>query len=137
MLDAVTAATALLVYYCRFGGFDEFASDPVAMFMSDTVQKLNTWLGVRHKVSLVEVHTSNGVERKNGEILRHLGALCNDARVRDEWSRPENLCLVKFMLNDRVSSETPYSAFELTFGSTDLPYFKLPDIGRERIVTCG
>ena len=131
--DATAAATALFAYYCRFGGFDEIASDPGAMFLADTVQKLNAWLGIRHKVSLVDVHTSNGVERTNGEILRHLRALCNESRIRDEWSRPENLCLVEFMLNDRVSTESPYYAFELTFGSVDLPYFKLPDIGGERI----
>jgi hypothetical protein len=131
--DASTAATSLFVYYCRFGGFDEIASDPGAMFLSDTVQKLNAWLGIRHKVSLVDVHTSNGVERTNGEILRHLRALCNDSRIRDEWSRPENICLVEFMLNDRVSTETPYNAFELTFGSADLPYFKLPDVSGEKI----
>ena len=29
--DAGTAATALFVYYCKFGGFDELASDPGAM----------------------------------------------------------------------------------------------------------
>jgi len=121
--DAGTAATALFVYYCRFGGFDELASDPGAMFMSDTVQKLNAWLGIRHKVSLVDVHTSNGVERTNGEILRHLRALCKDARIKDEWSRPENLSLVEYMLNERVSTEAPFNAFELTFGSADLPYF--------------
>jgi len=131
--DATTAATALFIYFCRFGGFDEVASDPGSMFLSDTVQKLNAWLGIRHKVSLVDVHTSNGVERTNGEILRHLRALCNDSRIRDEWSRPENLCLVEFMLNDRVSTETPYSAFELTFGSADLPYFRLPDVTGESV----
>ena len=131
--DASTAATALFVYYCKFGGFDELASDPGAMFLSDTVQKLNDWLGIRHKVSLVDVHTSNGVERTNGELLRHLRALCNDGRIRKEWSRPENLCLVEFMLNDRVSTESPYNAFELTFGSADLPYFRLPDVGEEKI----
>jgi hypothetical protein len=37
------------------------------------------------------------------------------------------------MLNDRVSTETPYSAFELTFGSADLPYFRLPDVTGESI----
>jgi len=37
--DTTTAATALFVYYCRFG-FDEIASDPGAMFLSDTLQSL-------------------------------------------------------------------------------------------------
>jgi hypothetical protein len=131
--DARTAATALFTYYCRFGGFDELASDPGSKFLSDTVQQLNNWLGIRHKVSLVDVYTSNGVWQTNGEVLRHLRALCNDGRIRNEWSNPENICLVEFILNERVSTETRHSAFELTFGSADLPYFRKLALGNERI----
>ena len=35
--------------------------------------------------------------------------------------------LVRFMLNNRIHSESPYSAFELMFGSRDAEFFRLPD----------
>ena len=56
------------------------------------------------KVSLVDVHTSNGVERSNQEILKLLRGLVNDERVRDQWSKPRNLGLIEFQLNSRVNS---------------------------------
>ena len=96
--------------------------------MSDTVTQLNAWLGVRHLVSLVDVHESNGVERTNGEIIRHTRALVNDKRIKKSWSKPETISLVEFALNDRQHSESPYTAFELKFGTEDAKYFKLPEL---------
>ena len=60
--NQVTAATALFQYMCTFGLHDEVISDPGSQFLSDTVQQLNSWFGIRHRVSLVDVHESNGVE---------------------------------------------------------------------------
>lgn len=132
--DQVTAATAIFQYMCTFGLHDEIISDPGSMFLSDTVAQLNSWLGLRHKVSLVDVHESNGVERTNQEILRHLRSLCNDDRIRRQWSQPHVLCLIEFALNSRINTETSHSAFELKFGSEDAKYFKLPeDISSESI----
>jgi hypothetical protein len=96
--------------------------------MSDTVTQLNAWLGVRHLVSLVDVHESNGVERTNGEIIRHTRALVNDKRIKKSWSKTETISLVEFALNDRRHSESPYTAFELKFGTEDAKYFKLPEL---------
>jgi len=123
--DQVTAATALFRYMCTFGLHDEIISDPGSQFLSDTVKQLNAWFGVRHRVSLVDVHESNGVERTNGEILRHLRALVNDERIKKKWSKPHVLPLIEFALNDRRHTESPHSAFELKFGSEDARYFKL------------
>jgi len=75
----------------------------------------------------VDVHESNGVERTNGEILRHLRALVNDERIKKKWSKPYVLPLIEFALNDRKHTESPHSAFELKFGSEDARYFKLPE----------
>jgi hypothetical protein len=55
---------------CSFGLHDEIITDPGSMFMSDAVAQVNAWLGIRHRVSLVDVHESNGVERTNAEILK-------------------------------------------------------------------
>jgi hypothetical protein len=125
--DQQTAAAALFKYMCTFGLHDEIISDPGSQFLSDTVKQLNAWFGIRHRVSLVDVHESNGVERTNGEILRHLRALVNDERLKKKWSKPHVLPLIEFALNDRKHTESPYSAFELKFGSEDARYFKLPE----------
>jgi hypothetical protein len=91
------------------------------------VNELNEWLGLRHYVSLEDVHESNGVERTNKEILDHLRALVNDERLREVWSQTQNLALIQYALNERVNSETGYSAYELTFGSADAKYFRVSD----------
>ena len=54
--DADTAAAAIFVYITRYGLYDELISDPGSSFLSDSVDKVNGWLGVRHKLSLVDVH---------------------------------------------------------------------------------
>ena len=48
-------------------------------------------------------------------------------RIRNDWSSPWLVGLVRFMLNNRRHSESPYSAFELMFGSRDAEFFRLPD----------
>ena len=82
-------------------------------------------MGLRHFVSLVDVHESNGVERTNKEVVRHLRALVNDERLIDTWSQVQNLALIQYALNERVNSETGHSAFELTFGTADAKYFRV------------
>ena len=125
--DGETAAAAIFVYITRYGLFDEIISDPGSSFLSDSVNKVNSWLGIRHRLSLVDVHESNGVERTNQEILKLLRTLVNDERIRHQWSKPWNIGLVEYALNSRVSSETAHSALELTFGTEDLKYFNLPE----------
>ena len=125
--DGETAAAAIFTYVVRYGLVDEVISDPGKEFLNDAVSKLNGWLGIRHKVSLVDVHESNGVERTNQELLKLARTLCNDERIRDQWSKPWNIGLVEFALNSRVTTEAPHSAFELMFGTEDLKYFALPE----------
>jgi hypothetical protein len=126
--EAETAAAAIFQYIARYGLFEELISDPGSMFLSDAVNKVNAWLGIRHKLSLVDVHESNGVERTNQEILKLLRTLVNDERIRKQWSKPWNIGLVEFQLNSRISTETSHSAFELTFGTDDARHFQLPEV---------
>lgn len=125
--SAVTAAKCLLQFFTSYGVYDHLLSDPGSAFMSDVVKQLNEWLGIRHKVSLVDRHESNGVEGSNREIIRHLRALVHDFREEKRWSDPSVLCLVQFTLNDSVHSETGVRPFAAKFGSEDAMYFKLPD----------
>jgi hypothetical protein len=125
--SALEVARALFEHMCTFGLYDEIISDPGSNLMSDVVAQLNLWLGVRHVISLVDVHESNGVERTNGEIVRHLRSITNDTRIKKHWSKPEMVSIIKFALNDRKHTEAPYSAFELMFGTEVAKYFRLPE----------
>ena len=124
---ADTAARALFKHFCTFGVFDEIASDPGSALMSEAVEQLNRWMGVRHKVSLVGRHESNGCEGQGKQFLRHLEALVCDERTVDKWSDDTVLPLINFMLCSYPTSETGgYTPFELKYGSEDAKYFRLP-----------
>ena len=84
-------------------------------------------MGIRHIVSLVDRHESNGVEGTNKQLLRHLKTLVHDERLVQRWSDPTVLCLVTFALNDAINSETGVRPFDAKFGSLDGPYLALPD----------
>lgn len=123
---AITLARALMQYFATYGLVEKVLSDPGSDLMSKVVAQLNRWLGVTHTVSLVDRHESNGVEPTNKAVLRHLKALVYDERFVESWSEPEIVCWVQIMLNNLTHSETGFSPYELTFGSTDAAYFKVP-----------
>ena len=104
-MDEVSCATALLVYVSLFGLLDEIWSDPGSEFTSRVVKQLNAYLGMKHVISLVDRHTSNGVEGPSKQILRHLEALVQDGRCESQWSDPVNLALVFFFVNDEINSK--------------------------------
>jgi hypothetical protein len=123
---ASTLAMAIFTFFCQYGVYEEIHSDPGSNLTSDALQELNKWFGVQHIFSLVDVHTSCGVERTNQEILRHLRALVCDERIATQWSDDTVLPLIAFLLNSEVNSETNVIPFELHFGSKHLDYHKLP-----------
>ena len=125
--SAQSLAIALFQYFTTFGVFDEVWSDPGSDMMSDMVQQLNKWLGIKHVASLADRHESNGVEGSNKRLLGHLKTLVHDEWVVKKWSDPTILCLVTFALNDAISSETGVRPFDAKFGSEDGPYLRLPD----------
>ena len=125
--NAESIATTLFIYFTTFGVFDELWSDPGSDLMSDVVKQLNKWLGIKHVVSLVERHESNGVEGSNKQILRHLRTIVHDKRITKDWSEPYVLCLVLFVINDEVNSETGVRPFDARFGWIDSPYLKLTE----------
>ncbi len=121
-----TAAIALFKHICDYGMVDAVASDPGSAFTSEVVAKVLKWLGSKHVISLVDVHTSNGVEPTNREILRHLKALIYDERILSRWSHDTVFPIIKFLLNSHVSSETGMEPFRLRFGDRDKVFMQLP-----------
>ena len=124
--SAKEVATALFIYYCMFGVFDEVWTDSGSNILNDTVRQLNEWLQIKHVVALVDRHETCGVEGSNKQIVRHLSTLVHDLRVRDRWSDPIILCLVLFVINDQINSETGVRPLDAMFGSADGPYLRLP-----------
>ena len=84
-------------------------------------------MGIKHVVSIVDRHTSNGVEGPNKKILHHLKALVQHEQLESRWSDPISLSLVFFVMIDKVNSETGFRPMDLMFGSEDGPYLRLPD----------
>eukprot|EP01041_Mallomonas_annulata_P013753 gene13753-29248_t len=83
---------------------------------------------MRHVVSFVDRHESNGVEDTNKQILHHLRALVHDERLGKRWSHPTLLPLILFAINDEVNSETGVRPFDAKFGSDTGTYCRLPAI---------
>jgi hypothetical protein len=125
--SAETVVATLLKHFATFGAFDELVSDPGSSFMSDVVKQFNELIGIRHKISLVGRHESNGCESLGGQFLRHLRTLVNDKRLNDRWSDDTVLPLVNFALCSHETPETGgYTPFQLKYGTQDAEYFRLP-----------
>jgi len=126
--DETSVVSALLKHFATFGMFDEIVSDPGSAFMSAVVKQFNTWVGIRHKVSLVGRHESNGCEGSGKQFLRHLQTLVSDERLIDRWSDDTVLPLINFELANRTTKETGgYTPFQLKYGTQDAEYFRLPE----------
>jgi hypothetical protein len=126
--SAESTARILFKHFCTFGVFDAIATDPGTAFMADIIAKMNEWLGVNHKVSLVERHESNGCEGSGKQFVRHLKTLVHDKRLLDHWSDDTVLPLINFSLCSFPTTETGgWTPFQLKYGTQDAEYFRLPD----------
>ena len=116
---AETAAIALLRFkhICNYGMIDAVVSDPNSAFTSEVVEQVLKWLGPKHIISLVDVHTSSGVEP----------ALVYDERTLSRWSDDTVFPISKFLINSHISSETGMEPFRLRFGDRDQIFMQLPE----------
>lgn len=122
---ALGVAHALFDFFTSYGISDVLITDPGSNITAEVTQQLITWFGVQHRLSLVDRHESNLVERTNSEILRFITALCSEERIVDRWGSPMVIKLVQFIINSEISAETSHTPFELCFGSADAPYFQI------------
>jgi Chromo (CHRromatin Organisation MOdifier) domain len=124
---APTVATVLFRHYCTFGAYTSVLSDPGSAFMSDVVNDLNRWLGVKPLISLIGRHESNGTEHVNALFVGHLRRLVHDERLTHRWASDTVLPLINHSLatakNDELGGISPS---ELKFGSQALQFFQLP-----------
>jgi len=125
---AESLANCLMRHFATYGLVDSLASDPGSDLTSQIIAHLNEYLGIRHTISLVDRHESNGVERINQEILRHLRTMIHDTRLITKWTDPVTLSLVQLVINEQpnpaLGNLSPLAA---TFGTSDATYFHLPD----------
>jgi len=123
--EAITLATAIFSYVTTFGLFDQLRSDPGSDLTSEVVAHLNKWIGWRHTFTLVGRPQGSGVERTNGKFLDLLIALVMEERVKDNWSHPSVLNVIKYILNCTPNSETGVIPLHATFGAPAETYLKL------------
>ncbi len=124
--EATTLAHAMMRHFATYGLVDTIISDPGSDLMSQVIAQLNTWLGIRHIVSLVDRHESNGVERLNSEILRHISAIVHDKRLVQDWDTDNVLPLVQMVINEQPNPLLgDHSPMEATFGSHDIRYMTI------------
>jgi hypothetical protein len=126
-VSAEQACTDMLVYVCTFGLFDELVTDPGSNYMSEAVKLLNKAFGIRHTVSLVDRHQSNGVESTNNQILRHLSMIVHDKRIVDRWSSPSVVAILFYDINQMYTKERGCSPFQAKFGTHANTYMRLPE----------
>ena len=128
---------ALYSYCALFGTSLRIISDPGVDYTSAAFAQLTKMLGIHHDVSLVDVHTSNLTESTNAQLVRRFRELNIDdpdmfkqpgSDTHIEWDHPVVLAAVSIVMNEYKSTETGYSAHELTFGpdSNDRFRFLVP-----------
>jgi hypothetical protein len=124
---AKSIAKAIFQYYLMFGHFDKVHTDQGSEFMSELFKLLNKWLGTRHCMSTVDVHTSNGQEGNNKQTARHLREFFLDNRFGEDWSDESILLWVYYVMNKTYSSETGMEPYRLHFGDADAIYYSIED----------
>ena len=123
-VSAENLVKAIWLHWTNFGHTDMIISDLGSDLNSKVFESLVKLMGMRHTFSIADSH-ANGSERTIKEVVRHLRALAYDKRIEDIYDDPLIIPSIQYMLNSLRSSESAYSAFELTFGTQDVLYTDL------------
>jgi hypothetical protein len=119
---AVNLANTVWTYWANFGHTDCIISDKGPELTSNLMKIIFV------KFSMTDKH-ANGVERTIKEVQRHLRAIVYDTRIQDIFAHKTMMPAVQFILSNEVNSETCFRPFELSFGSSDANYTKIPEGG--------
>ena len=114
--------SALVRFHATFGVFNVIQSDPGSDLMSKIVEQLNLLLGIQHRVSLVDVHTSSGAEGGNKKLLLSLREFASEFLNKKQWGSNVNMALITLQCDSTINSETGYTPFELHFGTHQASY---------------
>ncbi|XP_061188513.1 uncharacterized protein LOC133196670 [Saccostrea echinata] len=110
--DAQTTAKFLHSLYCRYGAADVLISDRGSHFCNKVMEEMNTYFGVKHKVSTPYHPQTNGLqERTNQTIERALQKLKQDT---NNWDIHLEAAL--FGIRQANSNVTKSSPYEIAFG---------------------
>ena len=114
---AESVCDALITYFATHGLHDIQRIDPGSNLVAEAVKLLNAQFGITQKISMVDVHTSNGVENAGvKKIINHLQALCSDFRIKDKWSEPKYIQYCFYMINSIYNQEVGDIPFKLHWG---------------------
>jgi hypothetical protein len=112
---AEASVDGLLAVFARYGLFKEVRSDQGSHYTAHLVEQFLKLLSVDHRFAPAHTPKAMGrVERKNGEVMRHLKALVFDSGLRSSWSK--RLPLVQRILNLVPNATTGLSPSFLLFG---------------------
>ena len=114
--EAKFVVKALVDWCCVFGIPEELRTDGGSQYTADIIKQLTSSFGIK-LCTIVPYHPqANGlVERKNGEVKKHIKALVMEEKGLKVWSRRLNL--VKMIIVNTTDSSTGVRASQLVFGS--------------------
>jgi hypothetical protein len=125
---ADSVCDALITYFANHGLHDIQRVDPGSNLVAEAVKLLNAQFGINQKISMVDVHTSNGVESAGvKKVTNHLQALCSDFRIKNKWSEPKYIQYCFFMMNSIHNSEVNDIPLKLHWGDFDALAAKFND----------
>lgn len=105
----------LVKHVSLFGLMEQIRSDGGSQFTATISQEVAKYLGINHFIILPYHPQANGiVERRNGEVLKHLRAIVMERRVRNKWSH--FLPIVQNVLNNSIDLSMNTSPSKLIFG---------------------
>ena len=129
-VSAENLVYAIWHHWTIYGHTDMIISDLGSDLNSKVFAEIVKLMGMRHTFSIADRH-ANGSERTIKEVVRHLRAIAYDKRIDDIYDDPLIIPSVQYILNSHCSSETSYSAYELTFGTQDVLYTELLKGGKD------
>ena len=113
---ALSAATALLQHFGRFGAPSQLRSDNGPHFIADLIVEFLAMIGIEHCLTLAYSKEENAiVERFNKEINRHIRALTFDNTTLKNYRL--SLPFVQRILNSNYSDRLKISSSQLLFGN--------------------